>query len=155
MPQGPANAVLLLEPTQPHGPSSLGGGGITSFCGWPDKARVISGSGPFGPIFMGVWHAWQSWLSTSRLPRASSFSPPSPNLAAGCCFAAGAAGLTDGEARCGKGDTSGGMGGGPFLGACALAAVARVAANVKAAAKVVACIMFRRLRKWVFSRNVT
>src|SRR5262245_56351225 len=112
MPQGPANAVLVLEPTQPHGPSSLGGGGITSFCGWPDRARDMSGSGPLGPIFIGVWHAWQSWLSTSRLPRATG-SWASPDLATDCCFAGalGFAALAGGEAFWGKGDCSGGMGG--------------------------------------------
>src|SRR6185436_940980 len=74
MPQGPAKAVFVLEPTQPHAPSSFGGGGMTSFSGWPESAIAMSVSGPLGPIFIGVWQAWQSWLSTSRFPRTSRLS---------------------------------------------------------------------------------
>jgi len=37
-----------------HGMSVFGGGGSFMPSGWPDSIRVMSGSGPFGPIFAGV-----------------------------------------------------------------------------------------------------
>jgi hypothetical protein len=37
-----------------QGPSSFGALVTGMFSGWPDSMRDMSGSGPFGPIFMGV-----------------------------------------------------------------------------------------------------
>ena len=39
--------------------------------GCPDSIRVISGSGPFSPIFQGVWQSLQPEVVTRYLPRAS------------------------------------------------------------------------------------
>jgi hypothetical protein len=39
------------------------------FSGWPDNIRDISGSGPVGPIFAGVWQSWHPAVSTMYLPR--------------------------------------------------------------------------------------
>src|SRR6185295_2075591 len=108
-------AVFVLAPTQPHAPSSFGGGGMTSFSGWPESAIAMSGSGPLGPIFIGVWQAWQSWLSTSRWPRVARLSA-FPDLAEPGGDAGAAADLPVAGAaavaplgvwgRAGKGDTS-------------------------------------------------
>jgi hypothetical protein len=57
MPQGPANAVFVSVPDQPQGPEGDGGGGSCMPAGWPDNIRVMSGSGPFAPIFNGVWQS--------------------------------------------------------------------------------------------------
>ena len=56
-PHGPAKAVLVAAPLHAHAPSSLGGGGTAKSAGWPESARVMSGSGPFGPSFQGVWQS--------------------------------------------------------------------------------------------------
>src|SRR5688572_22324140 len=53
-PHCPANAVLVAAPLHVHGPASFGGAGMTTSAGWPDNARVMSGSGPLGPTFHGV-----------------------------------------------------------------------------------------------------
>ena len=59
-PHGPANAVLVAAPTTSTAPrGSAGGGGIFMLSGWPVSARVMSGSGPFGPSFQGVWQSLQ------------------------------------------------------------------------------------------------
>jgi hypothetical protein len=51
-PHGPANAVLVADPTQSHGPlGSFGAGGMTSVSGCPENSRLLSGSSPLGPIF--------------------------------------------------------------------------------------------------------
>ncbi len=55
VPIGEPNAVKVPEMVATHGPGgSVGAGGITASSGWPLSARVMSHSGPFGPIFMGV-----------------------------------------------------------------------------------------------------
>ena len=59
MPHGPAQAVLVPLPAKTHGASSFGAGGTPSSLGWPLSARLMSGSGPFGPILNGVWQSWQ------------------------------------------------------------------------------------------------
>jgi hypothetical protein len=33
--------------------------------------RDMSGSGPFGPIFTGVWQSWQAEVETMYLPRST------------------------------------------------------------------------------------
>src|SRR4051812_7650565 len=55
-PHGPANAVFVAAPCQIHGlPGSIfGTGGSLTSCGCPLSIRVMSGSGPFGPILNGV-----------------------------------------------------------------------------------------------------
>ena len=54
-----------------HGPCGAGGGGSLSLSGWPDSMRLMSGSGPFGPISHGVWQSLQPATVTRYLPRAS------------------------------------------------------------------------------------
>src|SRR5688572_19186757 len=69
-PHGPANAVLVAAPSHVHGPSgNAGGDGITTSCGWPVNARVMSCSGPRGPIFQGVWQSLQPIVFTRYSPR--------------------------------------------------------------------------------------
>src|SRR5512134_306363 len=70
MPHGPAHAVLVAAAVMTHGASTFGAGGNTMSCGWPDSARVMSGSGPLGPITHGVWQSWQPDVVTMYLPRA-------------------------------------------------------------------------------------
>jgi hypothetical protein len=69
-PQGPPNAELVPRPDQIHGPDGAGGGGTFIDSGWPESMRVMSGSGPFGPIFIGVWQSLQDMMSTRYFPRA-------------------------------------------------------------------------------------
>ena len=54
MPHGPAKAVFVGDPAQAQPSGSFGAGGTLMSCGCPVRARVMSGSGPFGPIFQGV-----------------------------------------------------------------------------------------------------
>ena len=69
-PHGPAHAVLVADSEPIHGPAaSAGGGGITTSCGWPVRARVMSISGPLGPIFHGVWQSLQPIVFTRYAPR--------------------------------------------------------------------------------------
>src|SRR5688500_19306561 len=91
-PQGPANDVMVAAPVQPQGPGgSACTGGIASCCGWPLSMRVMSGSGPFAPIFHGVWQSLQPPNDTRYSPRAtpagtgaavSAGAPPSPEASA-------------------------------------------------------------------------
>src|SRR3954452_6660137 len=73
MPHGPANAVNVAAPDQFHGASgaSFGGGGITIASGWPESMRLMSGSGPLGPILSGVWQSLQTMTVTRYLPRST------------------------------------------------------------------------------------
>src|ERR1051325_3755721 len=75
MPHRPANAVLVASPDQIHGPFAAGGGGSVADSGWPDRNRAISGSGPFAPIFIGVWQSLHAMMCTRDLPRAAWASP--------------------------------------------------------------------------------
>src|SRR5262245_8384015 len=69
-PHGPANAVLVAALTDVHGPGgSTGGGGNTMSAGWPVSERVMSGSGPRGPSFHGVWQSLQPMVLTRCAPR--------------------------------------------------------------------------------------
>src|SRR5688500_14211549 len=69
-PHGPANAVLVAAATHAHGPGgSDGGGGMIISAGWPVSMRDMSGSGPFGPIFHGVWQSLQPMVLTRYSPR--------------------------------------------------------------------------------------
>src|SRR5690242_13090920 len=83
MPHGPANAVKGAAIDEFHGPEGFGGGGIFTASGWPDSIRVMSFSGPFGPIFHGVWQSLQPRMVTRYLPRSTGE------------FAAGALGSAD------------------------------------------------------------
>ena len=47
-----------------HGPDAGGGGVTTKSAGWPVSARLMSGSGPRGPIFHGVWQSLQPIVFT-------------------------------------------------------------------------------------------
>src|SRR5205823_5471074 len=67
---GPANAVLVAAPAHSHGPFGFGAGGITRCSGCPLSIRDVSGSGPFGPIFNGVWQSLQLPIVTRYSPRA-------------------------------------------------------------------------------------
>src|SRR5512134_2967259 len=58
-PHGPAHAVFVAAPLTIQGPSGFGGGGSVIDSGWPESARLMSGSGPFGPTTHGVWQSWQ------------------------------------------------------------------------------------------------
>src|SRR5262249_2124187 len=61
--------------------------------GWPERKRVMSGSGPFSPIFQGVWQSLQPPPVTRYFPRGTggfaAFAAGFPVAAA----AAGAAGF--------------------------------------------------------------
>src|SRR5687767_8762928 len=71
-PHGPDHAVFVPDETIIHGPSgSTGAGGILSDSGWPESMRVMSGSGPFGPILNGVWQSMHAEVDTRYLPRAT------------------------------------------------------------------------------------
>src|SRR5262245_11118818 len=70
-PQGPANAVLVADEWPIHGPCAGGAGGITTAAGWPVSARVMSGSGPLGPIVHGVWQSLQPIVLTRWAPRST------------------------------------------------------------------------------------
>jgi hypothetical protein len=71
MPQGPANAVFVRVPDHAQGPEGGGGGGSCMPEGWPEKSRATSGSGPFAPIFIGVWQSLHDMIATRYLPRAA------------------------------------------------------------------------------------
>src|SRR3954469_14217831 len=69
-PQGPAHAVFVAETTISQGPAgSFGTGGMTTVSGWPESMRLASGSGPFAPIFIGVWQSPQPPVVTRYSPR--------------------------------------------------------------------------------------
>src|SRR5262245_29385350 len=70
-PQGPAKEVIVAAAVQPHGPAgNVGAGGIVSCCGCPLSIRDMSGSGPFGPSFHGVWQSLHPPNETRYCPRA-------------------------------------------------------------------------------------
>src|SRR5512139_2966543 len=53
-----------------HGPCAAGAGGSTSLSGCPESTRLMSGSGPFGPMTHGVWQSLHPDVVTMYLPRA-------------------------------------------------------------------------------------
>src|SRR5690242_13056296 len=63
-PHGPAKAVFVgaADQVQPFSPD--GRGGTLTSSGWPESIRDISGSGPFWPIFHGVWQSLQPMIFT-------------------------------------------------------------------------------------------
>src|SRR5688572_16277062 len=76
--------VRLAEKLTPHGPDQpvevgfmaplqggerVAGAEIVTSCGWPDKARFMSGSGPAEPIIQGVWQSWHPAIDTRYSPR--------------------------------------------------------------------------------------
>src|SRR4029453_10720153 len=70
-PQGPAKDVIVAAPVHPHGPAGSGGaGGVGNCWGGPLRIRDISGSGPFGPSFHGVWQSLHPPNETRYWPRA-------------------------------------------------------------------------------------
>src|SRR5687768_12059987 len=70
-PHGPANAVLVAAIETSQGSGWRGAAGIFTSAGWPDSARVMSGSGPLAPSTHGVWQSWQPEVDTMYLPRAT------------------------------------------------------------------------------------
>src|SRR6185503_10701867 len=71
-PHGPDQAVMVPEAFIAHGPGGrAGAGGITRPAGWPLSLREKSCSGPFGPIFHGVWQSLQPPNHTRYSPRAT------------------------------------------------------------------------------------
>src|ERR1043166_8760809 len=71
-PHGPAHAPRWLFARVPHGPKSPGGtGGILSMDALPDSSLLISGSGPFGPNFFGVWQSLQPPTRVKYFPRST------------------------------------------------------------------------------------
>ena len=71
----------------------LNGGGTPSLSGWPDSMRSMSASGPFGPIFFGVWQSWQPPPMINILPRstcdiagAAAGTAPAPGACATCVW---------------------------------------------------------------------
>src|SRR5512134_2937429 len=71
MPHGPDHAVLVAAAETIHGPAGFGAGGSSMPAGWPESMRVMSGSGPFGPITHGVWQSLHPEVVTRYLPRAT------------------------------------------------------------------------------------
>src|SRR5688572_32908852 len=71
MPHGPAHAVLVAAAATIHGPAGCGGAGNSIFSGWPESMRLMSGSGPLGPTFHGVWQSLHPEVVTRYLPRTS------------------------------------------------------------------------------------
>ena len=58
VPHGPFHAVNVPVVVAIHGPSgSVGAGGRSIVSGWPASHLDMSISGPFGPIFFGVWQS--------------------------------------------------------------------------------------------------
>src|SRR6478672_5465977 len=96
MPHGPANAVSVAAPAQFHGASgaSFGGAGITICSGWPESMRLMSGSGPLGPIFNGVWQSLQTITVTRYLPRSTWVAAALAGLAGGVALRRAAAANT-------------------------------------------------------------
>ncbi len=70
-PHGPEKAVMLISPAQAHGGISITGRSIFIAAGWPESMSDISGSGPCGPIFHGVWQSLQPMAVTRYLPCAT------------------------------------------------------------------------------------
>src|SRR5678816_466330 len=69
MPHGPDQAVMVPTVAASHGAWSAGAG-VTVICsGCPDSSRSVSSSGPFAPIFFGVWQSWQPPKDTRYSPR--------------------------------------------------------------------------------------
>src|SRR5262245_30551627 len=75
VPQAPANAVLVTPPLHVHGPDGFGAGGMTRSAGWPESSRDMSGSGPLGPSFQGVWQSLQPMARTRYAPRWAAVGP--------------------------------------------------------------------------------
>src|SRR4051794_5995580 len=86
MPHGPDQAVMVPVAATIQGPTGAGAGGRVMLAWCPDSLRVMSGSGPFGPIFTGVWQSSQPMAFTRYLPRAMEpplAAPPAGFMAAG------------------------------------------------------------------------
>src|SRR5688572_7979056 len=94
MPHGPAHAVLVAAAATIHGPAGCGGAGNSIFSGWPESMRLMSGSGPLGPTFHGVWQSLHPEVVTRYLPRAALsagatvLAPPPSAASSGCVNAA-------------------------------------------------------------------
>src|SRR5215467_10717953 len=71
-PQGPENAVPLAAIVISHAADGAAAPpAIGNDSGWPDSIRPMSGAGPFGPIFNGVWQSLQPPMVTRYPPRAT------------------------------------------------------------------------------------
>src|SRR5215471_15881099 len=73
-PHGPAHAPRWLLAIVPHlsGPiTPFGTGGSLSIDGLPESSLDMSGSGPFGPNFFGVWQSLQPPTVVRYLPRST------------------------------------------------------------------------------------
>src|SRR5436309_423890 len=70
-PHGPAHAVFVAATCTIHGPDGGGAGGSSMSDGCPVRARDMSSSGPFGPIFHGVWQSLQPIVFTRFAPRST------------------------------------------------------------------------------------
>src|SRR5262245_65936086 len=71
-PHGPDHAVVVAVVVTSHGASGTRAAVFTTtLSGWPDSMRLKSGSGPFSPIFSGVWQSLQPAIVTRYLPRAT------------------------------------------------------------------------------------
>ena len=68
-PQGPAQAVKVPATLPAQGPDGGGAAGIARPSGWPESIRERSCSGPFGPIFHGVWQSLHPPIVTRYSPR--------------------------------------------------------------------------------------
>src|SRR5581483_104231 len=73
-PHGPLHAVSVSVVAIVHGlpGAGLNGAVILMSSGCPDSILLMSGSGPFGPIFLVVWQSLQPPAITSVLPRSTS-----------------------------------------------------------------------------------
>src|SRR5689334_13428380 len=69
VPNGPLQAVSVIAPDIPHGGGGGGAGGIGILSGCPESILVISCSGPWAPIFQGVWQSLQLAIVTRYFPR--------------------------------------------------------------------------------------
>src|SRR5262245_21226015 len=73
-PHGPDHEVNVAATFTSQGPGgSFGAVGMTSASGCPDSMRDMSGSGPLGPIFNGVWQSLHPPTVTRYAPRAIFF----------------------------------------------------------------------------------
>ena len=66
--------MLVAKPDQMNGSAALTFGSRPISSGWPDSIRDMSGSGPFGPSFNGVWQSWQPMMLTRYAPRCTAAS---------------------------------------------------------------------------------
>src|SRR5262245_54869825 len=81
------SSVVCVEYGLPFASTNFATG--PTFSGWPESDRSRSASGPFGPIFLGVWQSWQPPPITSILPRSTGDTAGAAGAAAGAGGEAG------------------------------------------------------------------